>query len=874
MRIIFLIVITFSLFSTKTLGAEEFLLTDQEDFAVQPFTEILKDEDASLTIETASTQAGFKFASDELLTPGYSKSAFWLRTQIRNASERDKTVWLEIGSAGIQSVILYIRRNNAWEKVDAGASIALPHLSLRTRVPLFPITFKAGEKVEVYCRVASVTNISIEPKLWHPLTFLTAESRTSLLYGLLAGGFVAVSTYGAFLFVLMRNRSFLYLAIAAFCFGLYEPVIRGYLALIVPENTAWPVRAMALFGTCSALAMLLYTREFLQVRSRMPKLEKVIWFFIVAFLVSIGISQFGDYHIGSQLSTLTGSLSMLLILFISALAWMRGARDLRFHLIGMGVLTLGAILRNLHIFGWIGPTAGDLSLPIGAVLANTFLLMAVLDKVSSIRKEKAKLQAELLAREQEDHTRLEKAVRNRTTDLQSAMEHAQKANDEKSMLLVYISHDMRAPLSNIVGQAKALRAGEAGDIYSFARSIQKSAQNQLDLIDDLLIHAKGNSDSTKQEHSSFFLYSFIEELAEEGQLLASENGSDFSTAVTENLPPIVSTHKKYLRRILSNLISNAAKFTNDGHVRFDCFCSPGESDEMRYLHFEISDTGAGISSGDIERIFMPFERAESVHRTSGMGLGLAIAQQLALTMNGEINVESTLGEGTCFRFTVPVTLATEADVAINTEQCLDLAENANGELVMVVDDALESRNHIAEILITAGFSVVTAGNGKEALLQLERYKPRLIITDQFMPQMGGWDFLISLSLKKGLKAPPVLLYSGLPPQPPKHFPPQLGFSGSISKPVEATELLRTIQVTMQGIEPSLKKQNHYELSPSVELKELRRMIDDGLLSDIEEWLEMHRDEMPAEFTRQMREAMREVDFVALRRLTKLAHESE
>jgi signal transduction histidine kinase len=259
---------------------------------------------------------------------------------------------------------------------------------------------------------------------------------------------------------------------------------------------------------------------------------------------------------------------------------------------------------------------------------------------------------------QQHREHLEELVRARTAELTIAKERAEVASQAKSAFLASMSHELRTPLNAVLGYTQLLK--RSTNLTSQQRAsldtIQQSGEHLLTLINDLLDLAKIEAGKFELVETAVDLLDFLRRIADILRVRAEQKGLSFSFEAAPDLPPFVLLDDKRLRQVLLNLLGNAVRFTDRGSVRLHVSAGRCE-DGATGLRFEISDTGVGIAPAEQERIFEPFEQAgDAQQRHGGTGLGLSISRQLVRLMGGEIRVESAPGNGSAFRFDVPVRL--------------------------------------------------------------------------------------------------------------------------------------------------------------------------------------------------------------------------
>jgi signal transduction histidine kinase/CheY-like chemotaxis protein len=366
---------------------------------------------------------------------------------------------------------------------------------------------------------------------------------------------------------------------------------------------------------------------------------------------------------------------------------------------------------------------------LGLIAGVVAWLFVLAHRSRNVAEEETQRQTDLLMNEIEAHKRTD-------AKLQRAKEVAEAASKAKSRHVVALSHELRTPLNAILGYAQLLERDPAipEQRTDAIKVVRRSAEHLSGLIDGLLDISKIEAGRFQLNRNELHTAEFFDQLIDMFYLQAAAKGIEFRHSISSALPTVVHADENRLRQILINLLSNAIKFTDFGYVTLRV------SYRYQVATFEIEDTGIGISTTDMERIFHPFEQARAgrVNAIAGIGLGLTITKLLTHVMGGDITVISDVGKGTTFRVKLLLTDVSNPRVASTME---DRVRGYSGprQVIFVVDDNEVQRNLVVELLTPLGFEVTVASSGRECLALLERIKPNLILLDIAMPDMDGWQ---------------------------------------------------------------------------------------------------------------------------------------
>lgn len=371
---------------------------------------------------------------------------------------------------------------------------------------------------------------------------------------------------------------------------------------------------------------------------------------------------------------------------------------------------------------------------------------------------------------------------------------AEEASLAKTRFLATLGHEIRTPMTGVLGMSELLESTSLDDGQrSQVRTIRRAGEHLLKLVDDALDLARIEAGRIELANAPFDVGALVTDVRDWAAPNALRKGLLFSAGVDDDVAPALQGDVVRVRQILLNLIGNAIKFTERG--RIDMRVQPGDAEG---IVIEVRDTGPGMNAEQQARLFRRFEQAEgarTAERYGGSGLGLAISQELASAMNGRITVESTPGEGTCFRVTLPLPRADSAGVAAETSTSLDAPGYGELRLLMVEDD-LVIAEVLAGMLLAQGHAVVHAPHGLAALTEAASDTFDAALLDLDLPGMDGFD--LARTLRANGFAGRLLAVTARADAEAETLARAAGFDGFLRKPVTRDLLARAIDALMRG----------------------------------------------------------------------------
>lgn len=766
----------------------------------------LEDTEGNWSLEQVrSSRFNKKWVKNEKKVPnfGFTKSAYWLRFQVVHQTlgelpssavnindagadqiTRYPSKWLlELSYAFIDQVDFYFKTmDNQYHVIKSGDQRAYSAREFKYHNFVFPLILYNQSPQVFYIRVQTEGSIELPLTLWSPNSFFQKVEQEQSALGIYYGIMLAMLLYNLFIFLLVKEKTYLFYVLYIICWTISQMIINGYAVQYLWGDVLWWVnRSFSFMSGVMGVWIFVFSMSFLQTEKYVPTLHKILKIVVVTFVLHSVFSLIIPYSISIRISTVLFLSFLPLLIVVGILCWNQGFTAARYYLLAWISLIIGVILfllKSIDLLPSVFIT--NYGVQIGSAIEVLLLSFSLADRINQEKKEK--LQAEknrLLAQKNMELALKDKKI-------------SEANNRSKTEFFASMSHEFRTPLTSILGYSEA---GQENDLSikeknDYFKIINRSGKHFLNLINDILDLSKLEVQQLEFENVKIRLLPILEEIGDTFELLAREKGLDFTINNQFPLPKTFSNDPTRLKQILINLCGNAIKFTKTGSVAVKVYSN--KEDEK--LYFSITDTGIGLKPDQVDKLFKSFSQADisTTRNFGGTGLGLYLSKQLAKKLGGDITVTSEFGKGSTFTVSVAIDSPghTEWIQALPEQQLIETDILFSGK-VLYAEDHEDNRNLVRNIIEKMGADITLACDGREALDLCKNTHFDLIFTDIRMPQIDGVE-LAEILLKKNPNLAIVAITATLIDSELRKFK-QAGFKNILKKPINRHDIYNVME---------------------------------------------------------------------------------
>lgn len=629
-------------------GAVEFDSRTQR-LALGSVISVLEDPGRAATLEEiVALDAAGRFVEGQhgVLNAGYSRSAFWLRMDLTYRAESStdrRRWWLELAYPPLDHVDLYLPDGQGSYRLAQRSGDALPfdQREIKQRNHIFELAMIPNQTQRIYLRLESEGSIQAPLTLWAPVAYLEDQSGHIYVLAIIYGVLLVMLFYNLFIYLSVRDRSYLYYILYIGSFGLYQVSVNGLGVQYLWPNWPWWANASTpLLIGAAGLFGCQFARSFLHTREHSPWIDRALMLLMALGALTVVVSLTSSYELALRIATFLALWFILVIFVAGIVAWRRGMRVARYFMIAWTTFLIGAQINTLMVLGYLPHNfftmyAGQ----IGSALEVALLSLALADRINTMREERA--------------TILEETGRK----LEEMNRELAQSNQFKDQFLANVTHELRTPMHGVLGSLELMAGPElSGEKEQFRRIATESARDMMQLVNDLLALTELQANRLRVRNESFELRAIAEDLRLAYQARAEARGLGLLVAVADQLPDNLIGDAALLKQSLGYLIDNAIKFTPQGRVtlRFD---GRPDIESRLILVAEVIDTGIGFEADD-DSLYQHFRQLNGsmTRRYGGLGIGLSLCRQLVELQGGTLCYQSEPGRGSRFKLNLPLQL--------------------------------------------------------------------------------------------------------------------------------------------------------------------------------------------------------------------------
>jgi signal transduction histidine kinase len=615
-------------------------------------TQVFEDPTGEATIQEVSSADGpsrFRPLTGKSLNAGYSHSAFWLKVRLtyRPANPLASADWLlELAYPPMDHVDLYLGNGDARPALAWKTGDMLPFASrqIKQNNYVFDLNLNAHETRTVYLRVASHGSVQAPLNLWASHAYIEEQPSRLYILGMIYGVLAVMLVYNLFIFLSVRDTAYLYYILYITFFGLYQVSVNGAaIEYFWPNNPWWANTSTTFLIAAAILFASQFTRKFLQTPNLGRWLDVPLQMTMVCAAVIMGLALSMDYGIALRLVTGLVLLFTPVVLLIGLAAWFKGRRVARYFIFGWSAFLIGGVINATMLLGHLPNNFWTMyASQLGSVIEVALLSLALADRINTMREREAQMMAES------------------RQDLEKLNQQLAVSNRLKDEFLATLTHELRTPMNGVIGSLELMQMDVAqSEIDLYRQTAADSAQNMMGIVNGILTLTELQAGRITVRNEPFSLRHVLFQVRSCFEPLARGKALALSVELDETLPDNLEGDGVKLRQCLECLVDNAIKFTRTGSIKVRVHGQSVGPREVR-LVIDVIDTGIGFSRLDEETIYANFFQVDgsTTREYGGLGIGLAICRQLIELQGGQLSHQSEPGNGSQFRLSVDVKIAT------------------------------------------------------------------------------------------------------------------------------------------------------------------------------------------------------------------------
>lgn len=738
--------------------------------------------DASIDdVASPAVQGSFRLHDKPVLNAGYSRSVFWLRLDLEYRpvqAQGDRNWLLELAYPPLDHLELYLPDEDGSFALAQRTGDALPFDSrqIRQNNYLFELNLEPGQVKRIYLRLESQGSIQAPLTLWAPNAYLEEQPGRIYVLGIIYGVLLVMLVYNLFIFLSVRDTSYLYYILYIASFGLYQISVNGAgIEFFWPNSPWWANAATPFLIGSAALFGCQFARSFLHTSEHSPWVDRLLLLLMACGAVVMILALSISYATALRLATYLALLFTVVIFAAGILAWLRGMRVARYFIFAWTAFLIGGIVNTLMVLGYLPNVFLTMyASQIGSALEVSLLSLALADRINAMKEERARIL-------QEAGHKLE--------ELNQELADSNRFKDE---FLATVTHELRTPMNGVIGSLELMQTVRMDvELEQYQKTAAASARDMMRMVNDILALTELQAGKLYPRREAFSLRGLFDGLRAQYAPRAEDKGLTFALELDDSLPDTLEGDAAKLAQALGYLLDNAIKFTSEGSVTLQVGRVGSQGNNLP-LSVIVSDTGIGFAHGESD-LYQRFHQLDGsmTRKYGGLGIGLAICRQLVDLLGGSLSHESQPEVGSRFRLNVPLTLPEQPAIPVARTQRLPSGiaqRQAQQCRVLIVEDNAINQLVTRGMLLKLGYRVRTADNGAEALELLRGESVDAVLLDCQMPVMDGFATCRAIRALPGCAELPVLAITAHSHSGDRERCLAAGMSDYLAKPVKFEEL--------------------------------------------------------------------------------------
>lgn len=612
--------------------------------------QVHEDREGSATIAQVSAPAfaaRFRPHDQAVLNAGYSTSALWIKLDLRLTQQRSRSLrqWLlELAYPPLDHVDLYLPDEQGGYRLAVRTGDTLPYASrqIAQNDYLFELPLVPGQTMTAYLRVQSEGSLQVPLTLWAADAYIEAQPTRLYVLGMIYGVLLVMLVYNLFIYLSVRDVSYLYYILYIASFSLYQVSVNGAgVAYLWPNNPWWANAATPLFIGAAGVFGCQFARHFLNFGRLSRSFDRLLMLLMAAGVGVVLMAVSMPYGLALRMATGLALVFTLAIFAAGLFAWLRGVRVARWFIFAWSAFLVGGLVNTLMVLGYLPNVFITMyASQLGAALEVALLSLALADRINGLREEQAG------------------ALRDSGLTLEHLNQQLARSNRLKDDFLATVTHELRTPMSGVIGALELMHTlPMCAEQAQYQRTAKGAAQDMMTMVDDILTLTELHAGRLRAYGAPFSLRRLLQDLRGEYADKAQQKGLYLSLDIPTDLPDNLVADVQKLKRCLACLVDNGLKFTHHGGVMIQVRAREAGPGSL-VLSITVSDSGIGFEDIDQAILYQRFFQVDGsmTRRYGGLGIGLSICRQLGDLIGATLSHESTRGLGSRFELTLGVAM--------------------------------------------------------------------------------------------------------------------------------------------------------------------------------------------------------------------------